>query len=359
MTKATILYLLTMAIFISVAMAKRQDFEDAVKAHKLKNEKRKKKEKDDKNVKKKALWEADLYDDINYDDDDALKSMLGSVEVSENAPVATEGDDVDIDESQQNDSNGENRRKRLLQSVIPINKDLRTDYPNCISVSNIRNQSACGSCWAFSAATVASDQYCIQKKINRSFSANDLLTCCANCAAVRGNGCQGGYLNRAFDYMKATGLTTGEAFGDTTQCKPYFLSPKPTAMGVAPACTSSCAVSSISNEKIKIASYKTISGESAMINEIATRGSLSSAFIVYKDFYLYRSGIYKSDMLTAYGGHAIKIIGYGVDAITKTKFWIIANSWGTGWGEKGFFRMVRGENNCNLERFTSFSVTFA
>jgi cathepsin B len=49
------------------------------------------------------------------------------------------------------------------------------------------------------------------------------------------------------------------------------------------------------------------------------------------------------------GGHAIKIIGYGTDSDSGLKYWLVANSWNTIWGEKGFFRIVKGSNECGIE----------
>ncbi|RCN47333.1 hypothetical protein ANCCAN_06621 [Ancylostoma caninum] len=47
------------------------------------------------------------------------------------------------------------------------------------------------------------------------------------------------------------------------------------------------------------------------------------------------------------GAHAVKIIGWGVE--NGTKYWRIANSWSTDWGEKGYFRIIRGKNDCGVE----------
>ncbi|PIO53624.1 hypothetical protein TELCIR_25035, partial [Teladorsagia circumcincta] len=47
------------------------------------------------------------------------------------------------------------------------------------------------------------------------------------------------------------------------------------------------------------------------------------------------------------GGHSVKIVGWGKER--HIPYWIVANSWGTGWGEGGFFRIVRGINDCNIE----------
>ncbi|RCN24413.1 hypothetical protein ANCCAN_29890, partial [Ancylostoma caninum] len=47
------------------------------------------------------------------------------------------------------------------------------------------------------------------------------------------------------------------------------------------------------------------------------------------------------------GGHAVRILGWGVD--NKTPYWLVANSWNTDWGENGYFRIVRGLNECGIE----------
>ena len=47
------------------------------------------------------------------------------------------------------------------------------------------------------------------------------------------------------------------------------------------------------------------------------------------------------------GGHALEIVGWGVD--NGKKYWWIKNSWGEQWGLGGYFRMIRGTNNCHIE----------
>lgn len=54
------------------------------------------------------------------------------------------------------------------------------------------------------------------------------------------------------------------------------------------------------------------------------------------------------------GGHAIKIIGWGVE--NDTPYWLVANSWNTSWGEKGFFKILRGANECGIENNTAFGT---
>ena len=82
--------------------------------------------------------------------------------------------------------------------------------------------------------------------------------------------------------------------------------------------------------------------------EILENGPIQVAFFVFGDFMSYKGGVYthtgKSPMM---GGHAVKMVGWGVDA--GVPYWTIANSWSPAWGENGFFRIRRGTNECGIE----------
>lgn len=53
--------------------------------------------------------------------------------------------------------------------------------------------------------------------------------------------------------------------------------------------------------------------------------------------------------------HAVLLVGYGVD--DSKPYWTVKNSWGTKWGEDGYFRMIRGEGLCDVQRVLSWSAT--
>jgi len=72
---------------------------------------------------------------------------------------------------------------------------------------------------------------------------------------------------------------------------------------------------------------------------------METSFNVYSDFMNYASGIYKHTSGYLEGGHAVKILGWGVEG--GVNYWICANSWGTSWGEKGYFRIAYGE--CGID----------
>jgi cathepsin B len=62
---------------------------------------------------------------------------------------------------------------------------------------------------------------------------------------------------------------------------------------------------------------------------------------VYEDFFAYKSGVYHHVSGGQAGGHAVKIIGWGNES--GANFWLAANSWGTGFGMSGFFKIREGD----------------
>merc|ERR1711933_13027 len=85
----------------------------------------------------------------------------------------------------------------------------------------------------------------------------------------------------------------------------------------------------------------TASGEQGIQRAIMAGGPMEVAFTVYSDFENYASGIYHHVTGAMAGGHAVKVVGWGVE--DNVKYWKIANSWNPYWGEKGYFRIRQGE----------------
>jgi len=78
---------------------------------------------------------------------------------------------------------------------------------------------------------------------------------------------------------------------------------------------------------------------------ISTQGPLVACYTVYDDFYAYRGGIYSHVTGNVVGGHCVCCVGYN-DA---EGYWICKNSWGVGFGERGYFRIAYGQ--CGLDSF--------
>lgn len=80
------------------------------------------------------------------------------------------------------------------------------------------------------------------------------------------------------------------------------------------------------------------------VNEdITDKGPVTGAFTVYEDFLSYKSGVYKHVSGSALGGHAIKIIGYGVE--NGVDYLLVMNSWNEDWGDQGLFKIDPNEMN--------------
>jgi len=106
---------------------------------------------------------------------------------------------------------------------LPDSFDSRDQWGSiCPSTKEVRDQAACGSCWAFGAVEAMTDRICIASKGAQKphISAQDLLTCCGfQC----GNGCEGGYPEAAWQHWKSAGLVTGGNYGTNEGCEPYSL----------------------------------------------------------------------------------------------------------------------------------------
>jgi hypothetical protein len=88
---------------------------------------------------------------------------------------------------------------------------------------------------------------------------------------------------------------------------------------------------------------------------IAGTGPLTACFTVYEDFYYYTGGVYVHTSGSSVGGHCISIVGYNDEG----QYWIAKNSWGTGWGEQGFFQIGYGQCGIDSEMWAINSAVLS
>jgi len=120
--------------------------------------------------------------------------------------------------------------------------------------------------------------------------------------------------------------------------------PGPTKCGA----TASADHSDFDGDKITFTGRtETARGETAIQQMIMEGGPVETAFTVYTDFEDYDTGIYHHVTGGMAGGHAVAFYGWGVD--NGVKYWKVKNSWNPFWGEKGYFRIVRGTNEGGIE----------
>lgn len=86
----------------------------------------------------------------------------------------------------------------------------------------------------------------------------------------------------------------------------------------------------------------------SIMTEVYKNGPVEVSFSVYEDFAHYKSGVYKHVTGDEMGGHAVKLIGWGTSEDGED-YWLLANQWNRGWGDDGYFKIIRGTNECGIE----------
>jgi len=209
----------------------------------------------------------------------------------------------------------------------------------------------CGSCWAFATTSALSDRIKIMRKavFPDILLAPQVLVSCENPDL----GCYGGDFLTAYQYIKTYGIS------DET-CSPYQARGNTNGLG----CTDNILCLNCNpNDGCWVPEkwdYYTIdefgplpNSEAAILSELYQRGPVTCG--IDAGYILNYSGGIINVNTTSYSiDHAVSIVGYGVE--NGVKYWWVRNSWGTYWGNAGFFKIVRGVNNLGIEEACSFAV---
>jgi cathepsin B len=207
---------------------------------------------------------------------------------------------------------------------LPRSFDARQHFGKCSH--QIRDQKHCGSCWAFSSAETLSDNLCVLSNgtVDVVLSPQSLISCDS-----LDNGCKGGSMPMAWTWIGEEGILT-----DT--CAPYT-----SGGGNRGVCDNSTCASSRERPRFYTCpeGYEGQVWDTAvdMKKAILQYGAVAVGFTVYEDFMHYSSGVYRHITGKVAGGHGVKAIGWGEDETGL--YWVVANSWNTGWGEHGYFRI--------------------
>jgi len=237
----------------------------------------------------------------------------------------------------------------LLQ--LPETFDWRNvEGKNYVSVA--RNQHIpryCGACWAFGSLSALNDRIKIMRRNQWPdivLSPQHMISCGS------GGTCMGGNHFLAYKW-----LTNSQGVVDET-CAPYEAqNHKCNSMRVCKDCKHSGKCFPVKNPtKYKVAEFGAVVGEKKIMAEIKARGPVACGVAVTKDFMKnYKGGIYEDTSGESRIRHVVSLLGWGV-AKDGTKYWIGRNSWGTYWGENGFFKLKRGLNNLMIESECAWAV---
>jgi cathepsin B len=219
---------------------------------------------------------------------------------------------------------------------IPDSFDARDQWPSC--TIPVRDQGLCGACWAFATTNALAARFCVSglavnRTIQRLLSPQQLVSCDTGCATdgTCQSGCTGGFVDAAIDYMAYTGVVP-------ETCFPW------TESNVACRYNTTCGT------------YFRVSGSCYQLQtipdiqrEIVSNGPVVAGLEVWSDFDTYSGGVYTVKSNTFESGHAVTLIGWGVDA--GVPYWHALNQWSRGWGEDGYLRIRRGTNEAGIEQY--------
>jgi len=227
----------------------------------------------------------------------------------------------------------------VTTTPIPIPDRLDWRYYN--TVTPIKNQGQCGSCWAFSSTGALEGMHARYTGKLVELSEQNLVDCTNN-KKYNNGGCNGGWMENAWKYVndndgidnEATypytaqdGTCSYDPAGNTATCRGYVDLPS--------------------------------GDEGALLEASGTIGPISIAIdATQPSFMNYRQGVYVDDNCGNDPDsldHAVLVIGYDHDAATGLDYWLVKNSWDTTWGDQGFIKMARNrDNQCGVATHAAY-----
>ena len=205
--------------------------------------------------------------------------------------------------------------------------DKEVDWVKAGVVHPVKNQAACGSCWAFSANGALESALAIFKgQKGLCLSEQELV----DCSRSYGNmGCSGGLMHFAYDYILDKGLNNGKDYAYTAkngQCKTD-------KSGKGPHHIKGC---------------KAVPRGVENLIPFTRKQPVAVAFHVQDDFRFYRKGVYDPKGCISSPNHAVLLTGFKLDAAIP--YFRIKNSWATSWGNHGYFDMAirSGPGTCQI-----------
>jgi C1A family cysteine protease len=224
----------------------------------------------------------------------------------------------------------------LAVSAPAVELPSSVDWTTKGAVTPVKNQGQCGSCWAFSTTGSVEGVNAINGKGLKSLSEQQLV----DCSGSYGNeGCNGGLMDDAFQYIAANGGLCSES------SYPYTA-----ADGT---CKTSC------TKVTTISSYQDVTpdNDSAFATAVAQQPVSIAIEADQSSFQFYSGGILTAACGTSLD-HGVLCVGYGTDS--GVEYFKVKNSWGASWGEAGYVRLARGakynggEGQCGIYHMPSY-----
>jgi len=232
---------------------------------------------------------------------------------------------------------GKTRHGIMFEEVsgdLPHHWDWRTKGV----VTDVKNQGQCGSCWSFSTTGALEGALAIKTKNLVSLSEQNLVDCSTE---YGNNGCNGGMMDNAFEYIKENhGIDSEESYPYTAQDGKCKYNPR--------------------NKGGSDRGFVDIpaGNETALAFALWKKGPVSVAIDAsQRSFQFYHDGVYDEPECSSESlDHGVLAVGFGSDSDGE-EFYIVKNSWDVVWGKKGYIYMSRNkENQCGIASSASYPL---
>jgi C1A family cysteine protease len=202
-------------------------------------------------------------------------------------------------------------------SGAPASIDWRTKG----AVTSVKDQGQCGSCWTFSSTGAVEGAWAISTGKLVDLAEQELVDC-ATGISYGSHGCNGGQMEGAFKYIIEHGQCALSSY-------PYTAKD-----GSCQQCSAVAHISSCSDVKPN--------------DQISLKAAVAQqpvAIAIEADtryFQSYSSGVLTSSSCGTNLDHGVLIVGYGAE--NGQDYWLVKNSWGTTWGDKGYVKIARSSS---------------
>jgi Papain family cysteine protease/Cathepsin propeptide inhibitor domain (I29) len=209
------------------------------------------------------------------------------------------------------------------------------------AVTGVKNQGQCGSCWAFSTTGSIEGVNFLDTGVLKPISEQELV----DCDKSHDNGCGGGLMDNAFQYVLDNGGLDSERDYSYWGAFPSFCNRRKQG----------------DRHVVDITGFEDVPhGDEDALARAAANQPVSVAICANNALMFYHSGVFDAECCDGLN-HGVLLVGYGTADADEggSDFWKVKNSWGLGWGEQGYFRLKRGVGSggqCGIAKMASYPV---